>query len=42
METRHTESCADKQFGHALWVVVLLVLEDLAGDHFLLHLFTQS
>lgn len=36
-----TESGADEQFGHALWVVVLLVLEDLAGDHLLLHLLKQ-
>ena len=37
-----TESCADKQLGHTLCVVVLLVLEDLAGDPLLVQLFTQS
>lgn len=34
-----TEPGVDKQLGDALGVVVLLVLENLTGDHFLLHLF---
>lgn len=34
-----TEPGVDKQLGDALWVVVLLVLKNLTGDHFLLHLF---
>jgi len=36
-----TEPRAHEQFGHALWVVVLLILKDLTGDHLLLHLFKQ-
>lgn len=35
---RLTESGADKQLGDALRVVVLLVFEDVAGRHLLLHL----
>lgn len=33
-----TKSGVDEQLRHTLRVVVLLVLEDIAGRHFLLHL----
>lgn len=36
-----TESGVDEQLRHTLRVVVLLVLEDIAGRHFLLHLLNR-